>query len=63
MAYVDPVVCPPDVVVGPGSELIPVYEALAGCDVAYKIMIVDDESIHVRVTRKYLERAGYAEFR
>ena len=62
MAYVAPVVRPPDAVVGLGSESMPAIGSLAGCYVASKIMIVDDEPIHIRVTRKYLERAGYANF-
>jgi putative two-component system response regulator len=62
MAQAELAVCPLDADAGPGSAWKLPCESLVASTDTSKIMIVDDEPISLRVTRKYLKLAGYANF-
>jgi len=50
-----PTLCDPETPASVSADALP-----AGTQAASKIMLVDDEPVNIRVTRKYLQRAGYA---
>ncbi len=62
MTHADPIVALPDAVVAPSADADPVVPSVAARRGTSRIMIVDDELIDVKLVRKYLKMAGYADF-